>query len=57
MFSPKQNRASFDKSEDGKAAAGIWGWLGSLATSMSGIPPAVQRLRSFHMDWHFAVGG
>ncbi|XP_029845076.2 neuroblastoma-amplified sequence [Ixodes scapularis] len=47
------NRAAVEKCEDG----GIWGWLGSLATSMSGIPPSVQRLRSFHMDWHFAVGG
>ncbi|EEC15059.1 conserved hypothetical protein [Ixodes scapularis] len=48
-----KNRAAVEKCEDG----GIWGWLGSLATSMSGIPPSVQRLRSFHMDWHFAVGG
>ncbi|CAN7992702.1 unnamed protein product [Ixodes hexagonus] len=48
-----KNRSAVEKCED----AGIWGWLGSLATSMSGIPPSVQRLRSLHMDWHFAVGG
>ncbi|XP_077515994.1 NBAS subunit of NRZ tethering complex-like isoform X2 [Amblyomma americanum] len=50
------SRAAIEKSEDAKGT-GIWGWLGLLATSMSGIPPAVQRLRSFHMEWHFVVGG
>ncbi|XP_065291612.1 NBAS subunit of NRZ tethering complex-like [Dermacentor albipictus] len=52
----KLSRAVVEKSDDAKGS-GFWGWLGLLATSMSSIPPAVQRLRSFHMEWHFVVGG